>query len=145
MNKLDNKHATEEIKQTHNKRELIPFRDSAIDKITKTNTEFGANIYKWFKFDVSKDTSLKGLLLRFAKSTKNKVFIINFWFRGKGHYYSIGQFPNIRCKDVEKICLELSETHQDERGNWTKSPIETRRDSKRIITKKVLLRFKNYF
>jgi len=116
--------------------ELILFRDSAVDKITKTNTEFGASIYKWFKFDVSKDTSLKGLLLRFAKSTKNKVFIINFWFRGKGHYYSIGQFPNIRCKDVEKICLELSETHQDERGNWIKSPNQTRRDSKRIITKK---------
>ena len=90
--KHSNKLVTDEIKQTCNKAdkiveaspsgsaspgsrkkiELIPFRDSAVDRITKTNTEFGASIYKWFKFDVSKDTSLKGLLLRFAKSTKNK-------------------------------------------------------------------------
>ena len=150
--KLPNKLVTDEIKQTSNKIveaspigsaspssrkkiELIPFRDSAIDKITKTNTEFGASRFKWFKFDVSKDTSLKGLLLRFTRSTSRRDFIINFWFKGKGQYYTIGQFPHIRCKDVEKICLELSESHQDERGNWSKSPIETRKDTKRIIPK----------
>ena len=150
--KLPNKLVTDEIKQTSNKIveaspigsaspssrkkiELIPFRDSAIDKITKTNTEFGASRFKWFKFDVSKDTSLKGLLLRFTRSTSRRDFIINVWFKGKGQYYTIGQFPHIRCKDVEKICLELSESHQDERGNWSKSPIETRKDTKRIIPK----------
>ena len=31
--KLDNKLATDPIKQTSNKREVIPFRDSAIEKI----------------------------------------------------------------------------------------------------------------
>jgi hypothetical protein len=30
-----------EIKQTRNKRVVIPFRDSAIDKVTNHNTEFG--------------------------------------------------------------------------------------------------------
>ena len=56
--KLLNKLVTEEIKQTSNKtveaspsgsasprpkkkRSLLAFRDSAIDKITRTNTEFG--------------------------------------------------------------------------------------------------------
>jgi hypothetical protein len=33
--KLANKLETNEIKQTRNKRELIPFRDSTIDKIKK--------------------------------------------------------------------------------------------------------------
>ena len=31
--KLDNKLVTDKIKQTRNKKPLIPFRDSAIDKI----------------------------------------------------------------------------------------------------------------
>ncbi len=56
--KLDNKLETTDIKQTRNKegsaspsgsasprsrlkRSLLAFRDSAIDKITKTNTQFG--------------------------------------------------------------------------------------------------------
>ena len=38
--KLDNEHATDPIKQTRNKREIMSFRDSAIDKLTKTNTTF---------------------------------------------------------------------------------------------------------
>jgi hypothetical protein len=37
--KLANKLATNPIKQTSNKREVIPFRDSAIEKISKTNLE----------------------------------------------------------------------------------------------------------
>jgi len=133
---LPNKLVNEEIKQTRKKIESLPFRDSSIESIKKTNTEFGSAIYKWFKFDVSKDTSLKGLLLRFAKSTGNKVFVINFWYEGRGQYYTIGQFPNIRCKDVEKICLKLTETHQDNRGLWIKSPLQTRADEKRLIPKK---------
>tara|TARA_B100001964_G_C13874089_1_gene440020 strand:+ start:89 stop:388 length:300 start_codon:yes stop_codon:yes gene_type:complete len=95
--KLLNKLVTEEIKQTSNKTveasatasaspsprrkiEFIPFRDSSVLNIKKPNIEFGLNRFKWFKFDVSKDTSLKGLLLRFTKSTSRKDFIINFWF-----------------------------------------------------------------
>ena len=38
--KLDTKLDTVEITQTRYKRQTIPFRDSAVDKITKTNTEF---------------------------------------------------------------------------------------------------------
>ena len=38
--KLDTKLETDEIKQTRTKRPTISFRDSAIDKLTKTNTTF---------------------------------------------------------------------------------------------------------
>ena len=65
--KLDNKLETGEIKQTRNKRPIIPFRDSAIDRIKKTDTEFGRKRFKEFKFNISKGTSLKGLLLRLDK------------------------------------------------------------------------------
>ena len=43
MNKLDNQLETNQIKQTGNKRELILFRDSAIEKIKKTNIDFKGN------------------------------------------------------------------------------------------------------
>ena len=72
--KLDNKLETGEIKQTRNKRPIIPFRDSAIDRIKKTDTEFGRKRFKEFKFNISKGTSLKGLLLRFSKATERKDF-----------------------------------------------------------------------
>jgi len=133
--KLTNKLATSEIKQTSNKREVIPFRDSAIEKITKTNTKFNLKRFKEFKFDVSKGSSLKGLVLRFSKATEQKAIVLNFWFNSKPGWITLGTYPNIRCKDIEKICLNLTETHQDHRGLWIKSPIITRSNEKRIVEK----------
>ena len=92
--KLDNKLETKEITQTRNKegsasptgsasprsrqkRSLLAFRDSAIDKITKTSTQFGARRLKDFNFDVSKGSSLKGLQLRFYRQTGKKSWIHN--------------------------------------------------------------------
>ena len=151
--KLDTKHELNKIKQTRtdvveaspigsaspsprNKRPTIPFRDSAIDKITKSRTEFGNRRFKEFRFDIPKGSSLKGLQLRFSRITEKKKFIISFWFNKRNEYYILGAYPNIRCKDVEKLCLELAETHQDERGLWIKNPNETRANEKRTITKK---------
>ena len=151
--KLDNKLAKEQINQTsekkgsasapleaspgsRQKRSIIAFRDSAIERIKKIDIEFGGKSFKEFKFDVPKGTSLKGLLLRVSRRTGRKDFYLSLWISGKPTYYTVGTFPNIRCKDVEKICLELSETHQDEKGYWTKNPVETRRDSERLVPKK---------
>ena len=72
--KLDNKQATTEKLQKGNKRTSLTFRDSAIDKITKQSTNFEGKRFKEFKFDVSKGTSLKGLLLRLSKNTEKKFF-----------------------------------------------------------------------
>ena len=133
--KLDNKLATDPIKQTSNKREVIPFRDSAIEKISKTNTDFNLKRFKEFKFDVSKGSSLKGLVLRFSRATNQKAIVLNFWFNSKPGWITLGSFPKIRCKDIEKICLDLATTHQDDRGLWIKSPIKTRLDEKRLVDK----------
>ena len=150
--KLQNKLQTNEIKQTtnkiveaspigsaspgsRNKTPLIPFRDSSIQLIKKTDISFGTKRFKWFKFDVSKGSSLKGIYLRISKSSDKKDFVIYFWFASKTNYYTVGSFPNIKCKDVEKMCVDLAETHQDHKGLWTKNPNETRRNSKRIIPK----------
>ena len=92
--KLYDKLGTSEIKQTgdkkgsaspsgsasprsRQKRSLLAFRDSAIDKITKTSTQFGARRLKDFNFDVSKGSSLKGLQLRFYRQTGKKSWIYN--------------------------------------------------------------------
>ena len=142
--KLDNTLDTKEIKQTRNKRETIPFRDSAISKLSRTNTEFGSKRFKEYKFDVPKGSSLKGLLLRFSKKTESKSIVLGYWFWNRNEYYTIGTYPQIRCKDVEKICLELAETHQDERGIWIKSPNKTRADEKRIVDKPDTTKPKGY-
>jgi len=134
--KLDTELDNNEIKQTRLQRPSIPFRDSAIDKIAKTNTEFGNRKLKEFKFDVPKGSSLKGLQLRFSRITEAKKFFMSFWFNKRNNYYLIGTYPNIRCKDVERICLDLAATHQDDRGLWIKSPLQTKADEKRIVPKK---------
>jgi len=150
--KLLNKLVTEEIKQTSNKtveasatasaspgsrkkRTLLSFRDSAVEKIKNIDISFGASRFKEFKFDVSKGTSLKGLLLRVSRDTGRKDFTMSIWFNSKPIHYTIGNFPGLRCKDVEKLCIDLAETHQDKRGNWIKNPNETRANKKRIIPK----------
>ena len=101
--KLDTKLGQVEITQTRSKRPTISFRDSAVDKITKTNTEFGNRQVKEFKFDVPKGSSLKGLQLRFYRNTGVKNFVLSIWINQRNEYYIVGAYPNIRCKDVEKI------------------------------------------
>ena len=135
MKKLDIKLDNNEIKQTRSPRSTIPFRDSSVDRITRTNTEFGNRKFKEFKFDTPKGSSLKGLQLRFSRITETKKFIMSFWFNKRNDYYIIGAYPNLRCKDVEKLCIELSQTHQDHRGLWIKNPNQTRADGKRLIEK----------
>ena len=142
--KLDNTLDTIEIKQTRSQRKKISFRDSQIDKIKKLDTDFENRKFKAFKFDVPKGSSLKGLQLRFYKKTEIKNFVLSFWFNKRNEYYIIGPYPKIRCKDVEKICLELAETHQDERGIWIKSPNQTRVDEQRLVDKPDTTKPKGY-
>ena len=74
--KLDNEHATDPIKQTRNKREIMSFRDSAIEKISIKNLNFGSKRFRQFKFNVSKGSSLKGLLLRVSKSGRKENYFL---------------------------------------------------------------------
>ena len=133
--KLDTKLGQVEITQTRSKRPTISFTDSAIDKLTKNNTTFDNKKFNAYKFDVPKGSSLKGLRLRFYRTTGVKNFVLSIWINQRNDYYTIGAYPNIRCKDVEKICLELADTHQDERSLWIKSPNKTRVDEKRLVDK----------
>ena len=103
--KLDNKLVKAEIKQTCNKQK-ISFRDSAIDKVDRDKIVFGTGPHKLIKFDVPKGSSLKGLNLRISKSTAKKYFVLSVWYNNRNQYYSIGAYPRLRCKEVERLCLE---------------------------------------
>lgn len=89
--KLDTKLEQVEIKQTRTKRPTIPFRDSAIDKLKKTNTTFGNRKLNIYKFDIPKGSSLKGLVLRFSRATNQKAIVLNFWFNITKEYIKIYQ------------------------------------------------------
>jgi hypothetical protein len=133
--KLDTKLVAEEIKQTCRQKQKLVFRDSAIDKVDPKNIVFGIRRELLIKFDVPKGSSLKGLNLKISKATCRKYFVLSIWFNNRNQYYTVGTYPNIRCKDVERLCLELSSTHQDDRGLWTKNPTQTRVDEKRLVDK----------
>ena len=45
--KLNNEHATDQIKQTRNKRDIMSFRDSVIEKISIKNLNFGSMPMVW--------------------------------------------------------------------------------------------------
>ena len=94
--KLYDKLGTSEIKQTgdkkgsaspsgsaspgsRKKRTLIAFKDSAIERIKRIDIAFGNSGFKEFKFNVSKGTSLKGLLLRVSRRTGRKDFTMDIW------------------------------------------------------------------
>lgn len=88
MNKLGDEHAIDQIKQTRNKWEVITFRDSAIEEISIMNLNFGPKSSKEFKFDVSKNSSLKVLLLRLSRRVGSKNFTTDTWFQSiKVHLY----------------------------------------------------------
>ena len=57
--KLDNEHATDLIKQTRNKREIMSFRDSAIEKISIKNLNFGSKRFRQFSLMSQKVHHLK--------------------------------------------------------------------------------------
>jgi len=142
--KLDIKLELGEIKQTRTKRKTIPFRDSAISKLTRSNTEFGNKKYVAYNFDVSKGSSLKGLMIKFYKQTEKKSFVLSFWFNKRNDYYILGNYPNINCKEVERLCLDLADTHQDHKGIWIKNPNQTRADEKRLVEKPDTTKPKGY-
>lgn len=142
--KLDHTLDTVEIKQTRSQRSIINFRDSAIDKLKKLDTDFENRKFKAYKFNVPKGSSLRGLQLRFYKNTEIKNFVLSIWFNKRNSYYIIGSYPTIKCKDVEKLCLELAQSHQDHRGIWIKDLNKTKADEKRLVEKPDTTKPKGY-
>jgi len=142
IEKLEIEQERVEKKQTRNKVDLIRFRDDAINKIKKSNLDFGKKTYKDFPFNVSKDTHQKGLFLRVYKGSNKdtftkKVFYIRFWFNSKSDLHSCGMYSqSFGIKECDDYLIHLHRTHTDPKTRyWIKSPNTTRRDDKRLVEK----------
>ena len=83
-----------------NKLERIKFTDHSIDKIKFDDLEFSyikdgqtkGRDRLWISFEVGKKSSLKGLKLCIHRSTRNKYFMLQYWFDRKAKYLSIGKY-----------------------------------------------------
>ena len=120
-------------------RTKIKFDNNAIDKIKVEDLDFSyidknGNIK--FKrrlllpFDVPKKSILKGLKLCVQKDSGSKLLWLQFWFNGKADYYSVGKrVPgSFGINECEDKLLPIVRSHTNDKGHWTKSPIQTEID-----------------
>ena len=122
----------------------IKFTDNSIDKIKFDELVFsyeknGKMIFRdrvWLPFEVGKKSSLKGLKLCVHKSTRNKYFMVQYWFERKTKMLSLGKYvPGIfGTKQCEEKLFSIVKDHTNEKGVWIKDPVITERDKTRVIT-----------
>jgi len=91
-------------------------------------------------YDVSKNSSLKGLKLCQFQKTKKKVFQLQFWFNSRSDFLTVGEFrPGVfGVNDCEKRIYEIVKTHTDDKGKWIKNPKTTLNDERTKITAAVI-------
>ena len=128
-----------------NKLERIKFTDHSIDKIKFDDLEFSyikdgqtkGRDRLWISFEVGKKSSLKGLKLCIHRSTRNKYFMLQYWFDRKAKYLSIGKYiPELfGTKKCEEKVFDIVKKHTDEKGIWVKDPSITERNRARVITR----------
>ena len=88
-------------------------------------------------YDVSRNSSLKGLKLCHYRRSKKKFFQLQFWFNDRSDFLTIGEFrPGIfgvsQCED--KV-YEIVKEHTNEKGIWINNPRLTVHDEETKITK----------
>jgi len=130
------------IKQTRHKPDPIRLREDAINKIKKSNTEFGLKAFKDIPFKVSKDTHQKGLMLRIYKGAPGddftkRVFYVRFWFNKRSDLHNCGNYSqSFGVNELNEYLIELDKTHKDRKtGLWVKNPNTTKKDEKRFVEK----------
>ncbi len=130
------------IKQTRYKPDPIRLREDAINKIKKSNTEFGLKAFKDIPFKVSKDTHQKGLMLRIYKGAPGddftkRVFYVRFWFNKRSDVHNCENYSqSFGVNELNEYLIELDKTHKDRKtGLWVKNPNTTKKDEKRFVEK----------
>jgi len=130
------------IKQTRHKPNPIRLRDDAINKVKKSNIEFGPKAFKDIPFIVSKDTHQKGLMMRVYKGAPGddftkRVFYVRFWFNRRSDLHNCGNYSqSFGVNELNEYLIELDKTHKDRKtGLWIKNPNTTKKDEKRFVEK----------
>ena len=70
-----------------------------------------------------------------------KYFLLRFWFNGKAHKLTIGQFipGKFGVKQCEDKIYEIVRGHQNDRGMWIKDPAQTLIEKETRIAQKVII------
>ena len=132
MKELINKPQTKSGGETTN-RNTLPFSNSAIKKYLPT---FGNLRHKSISFKVPLKSHFKGLKLRVSKATKNKYFVLWYWFQGKYLPYTLGTYaPGFGVKEVSNKLFDIVKYHTNDKGLWIKDPKITEKDNETKITK----------
>ena len=84
-----------------------------------------------------KDSGIKGLKLKCIESTDNKFLVQQFWFNGRGDYWTVGEFNKDKfgIKECQTKIVTIMEDHTDDNGLWIKSPKVTAQHRKQRISK----------
>ena len=123
--KLDKKH----IKK-------LEFTNSAITKWTPEHTKGGkTEIYKTIPFKVAKGSHLKGLTLRRSYSTRQKEFILKFWFNKNIRIINLGIFnpDSFNVKHLNDKLYHLHKKHTNDKGLWVIDPRITQKEEERKL------------
>ena len=144
--KLDTQPAQPGKAQTSTPKLKLKFTDYAIERFVgnfiyvddEGNTKTRDRVT--IKFDVQKNSVLKGLKLVQFNKTRKKYFFLRYWLNGKYLPLTIGEYkPGIYgVRECEQKLYELSKDHQDRKGLWIKDPKQTLNDQRSKITKAVV-------
>ena len=139
QSKLDSTLEDSPIAQTRGQSKKLKFTDYAIERYTADfiNSKGKNKKQTVIPFDISKNTSLKGLKLAQYQKTKKKVFVLQFWINGKSESVYLGEFrPGIfGVSECESKVFEIVKEHTNDKGHWIKNPKQTILDSKTKISK----------
>ncbi len=130
--------------QTARPRSKIKFTDYSIERFTSDFIDPITNKTRYrvySKFDVSKNTKLKGLRLCQFEKTKSKHFILRYWFNGQYLSLTLGEFKpgKFGVRECEQKLYEIAKTHQNDKGIWTQDPKQTIKDKENKIAKAIIV------
>ena len=136
-NKLGTRLERTDLSETRAK---LKFTDFATERFQASHYSHKTGKYRertYTPFDVSRNTSLKGLKLVQHRKTGAKYFVLSYWFNGKSKYITIGEFrPGVfGTKHCEEKVYEIVNQHTDAKGIWTKDPIQTIKDRDTKVSK----------
>ena len=146
MTKLNNKLGKIPSKKTRQKRDtnfpfaILPkerktlqFSNSAIDKYLPT---FGDAIDLRIAFKVPLKSHLKGLKLRMLSATRNKYFVLYYWFQNRYHSLTLGMYkPGFGVRECSDMLFDIHDKHTNKKGLWIIDPKITEIDDETKITK----------
>tara|TARA_B110000503_G_scaffold74153_1_gene114576 strand:- start:169 stop:861 length:693 start_codon:yes stop_codon:yes gene_type:complete len=146
MTKLINKPAYFPSKETRIKKDknfpfaklpkekkTLQFSNKAIEKYLPT---FGTQRQLKIAFKVPLKSHLKGLKLRMSFSTKNKYFVLFYWFNNRYNPMTLGMYkPRFGVKEVSVKLFDIYEKHTNDKGIWIRDPKLTEVEEETKITK----------